>query len=515
MDGTMASPMLSRLPRGYRNDRQFGLVYDHLPARPDDLTLIAGIATREAVILNRLGVYFVAQIGLWRAQEISSVAHELQISPIRITDERWVEQAQSLCPSVSDVRASHGELPASFLRTISLLTCALMLGFFCVYLLGNRNRAGLQGVLSADITAVKVPAESRLIASHVKPGDEVFSGAALLTLEKASHITMIEEQERRVQHLQQELEKAQAQADLETVWRVREVERELFDARSQIAAIRAAPEESAESVRTAGIQNSGKQNAGIPKTAGRVQASPVSSSSRQPKVHVARRAGGLIFFSGASGQSTKISDEPGLPPAPVPVPVPTRIAQAKPAFISEPVAAVAAASATSAHVLSLEARLERLESLRAALPDQVRQAAGLEHIRVRFDDAVNRLEEMKSVSRELAVTSPSYGVVGQVRFREGDLMQEGEIMLKILHTDRRYVIVYVPTRRVNELQPGNEVELIFPGKERYRGQVTDLPMLADTLVPGTESMAAVRVEQAGRLWPQVPIGSQIDVAIIQ
>ena len=54
---------------------------------------------------------------------------------------------------------------------------------------------------------------------------------------------------------------------------------------------------------------------------------------------------------------------------------------------------------------------------------------------------------MKSASREVNVTSPVYGTVGQVRYREGDDMQAGEIMLRILHTDRRYVTAYLPTRR--------------------------------------------------------------------
>ncbi len=44
------------------------------------------------------------------------------------------------------------------------------------------------------------------------------------------------------------------------------------------------------------------------------------------------------------------------------------------------------------------------------------------------------------MSREVSIASPVYGTVGQVRYRVGDVMQEGDIMLKILHTDRRYVV---------------------------------------------------------------------------
>ncbi len=162
---------------------------------------------------------------------------------------------------------------------------------------------------------------------------------------------------------------------------------------------------------------------------------------------------------------------------------------------------------------SVELRLERLEELREILPQQVRRAAGVEGIRVRHDEATARLKEMKTLSREIAVLCPAYGKVGQIRYKAGDTMSSGEVMLKILHTDRRYVILNVPTRRVNEIQPGTIVELVFPGDQYYRGKVSNLPMLAETSIPGGQSLVTVRVEPTGRLWPEIPVGSQIDVLI--
>ena len=248
---------------------------------------------------------------------------------------------------------------------------------------------------------------------------------------------------------------------------------------------------------------------------GRTRLASVSTSSVPVKADRPRQAGGILFFSGASGKSTigtgLAEVESDLPPRPVP----TLIAQARPRAVSEPATAtVPTPVPRTALAENLEARLQRLEALRSILPDQVRQAAGIEHMRSRFQDESARLEEMKQVSRELSITSPGYGVVGQVRFREGDNLPEGEVMLKILHTDRRYVVVYVPTRRVNELQPGSEVSLTFPGGQGYRGAVTDLPMLAETVTSTGESLVTVRIEPVGRLWPHVPIGSQVDVAVV-
>lgn len=498
MEGAMASRLLSRLPRGYRTDRHFGLVYDEIPSGADDLTMIRGIAARDAVVLNRLGVYFIAQIGMWRHYESTAFAEELRVSPQAIAQNHWIEQARLLCgESISAHPVSAPHLPASFLRTITLLTCSLLFGFFCVYLLGSRQSQMLRGVLSADITTLKSPAVCQLVATHVKPGDEVFSGSTLLTLEKASHLTTIEVQQRRVQQMQQELRQAEAKSDLEISWRVGEIERELFDTQSQITALQHV-QQLPEAPRTASVSED----------AGSLMLSPVSSS----KIHdrTIPQAGGMMFFSGPTGKFSRIPLEIGMPPLPLPTQsAPNMIAHAFPASVSEPVAT----AIVNLQTQSLEARIERLESQRAALPEQVRQAAGIEHMRQRYTEASRLLEEMQSVSRELSIISPSYGIIGQLRFREGDQLTEGEILLKILHTDRRYVTVYVPTNRVNDLQPGSSVELIFPGRKSYRGQVTDLPMLADTVYPGGETLTSVRVEPTGRLWPQIPIGSQIDVVI--
>lgn len=506
------SPMLTGLPQGYRNDRFFGLVYDQVPVSADDLTIIPGIETSEAVTLNRMGVFHVAQIALWRHHHVVAFAAELQMPPSQIVAERWVENAQSLC-SESSASVTVSGPPAPFLRTLALLTCAMMIGLLFVYLMGQRAATPLHGVLSADITSIRVPARARLLTAHVKPGDEVFSSTPLLTLEKASHLATINEQERKVKQLQNELRQAEAQSELELAWRSRELERELYDVRAQTHMIQEVYQDSKLPNRTADVQEVPEPV--VASRQGRTRLASVSTSAVQNKVDRPRQAGGILFFSGASGKSTigtgLAEVETDLPPRPVP----TLVAQARPRAISEPsVGTIPAPVPRTALAENLEARLQRLEALRSILPDQVRQAAGIEHMRSRFQDESARLEEMKQVSRELSITSPGYGVVGQVRFREGDNLPEGEVMLKILHTDRRYVVVYVPTRRVNELQPGSEVSLTFPGGQGYRGAVTDLPMLAETVTSTGESLVAVRIEPVGRLWPHVPIGSQVDVTAV-
>ena len=61
MDRAMESPIIATLPRGHHMDRQFGVVYNRAPAYADDLTQIDGVRTREAVLLNQMGIYLLMQ----------------------------------------------------------------------------------------------------------------------------------------------------------------------------------------------------------------------------------------------------------------------------------------------------------------------------------------------------------------------------------------------------------------------------------------------------------------------
>ncbi len=492
-DGTMESPIIANLPRGHRMDRLFGVVYDHIPGHSDDLTQIDGIRTREAVLLNQSGVYFYGQIALWRHREITSIASELQVSVSRIIDENWCEQARGLCRA--PVAAAVSSLPASMLKTVTLLACALMMGFFAVYLLGQQRNQPLTGILAADITSIKVPAASRLTAVHVRAGDEVFSGQPLLTLEKLEHLALIESQERLVRNLQRELKRVEAQAAIELEWRARDLDQELAKVRANAARQKTASTSGGtRSAASASVRSSSA-----------IPVSPISSS--RSAADSRPRPGGLLFF-GASGQTSRPavgSDGPLQPPL---LSSPVRVAEALPNDVVSDSAAMNL-SDTMPDSLSLE--LARLESVRLSLPETISEAVGVTTLEAHLSDAAQLLDSMKSVSREVNVPSPVYGTVGQVRYRKGDDMPPGEVMLRILHTDRRYITVYLPTRRVHEMQPGREVELVFPGNQEYRGQIVDVPLLAEASGQSGETLAPVRIEPAGRLWPTVPVGSQIDV----
>ena len=335
-----------------------------------------------------------------------------------------------------------------------------------------------------------------MTAVHVRAGDEVFSGQPLLTLEKLEHLGLIEIQELAVRDLDHALKRAEAQAAIELEWRNRDLERELTDLR-----LRVTQREQATTQSLAVDTHAASSR--------RALSTPVSTiSSGKPVSEAHHRPAGILFF-GASGQTTSLATNGSASPLqPVPMPVPVRVAEATQNGVGSDIPSM---NLTDTLLDTLRSEQAHLESVRLTLRDTISEAAGVASLKAHLTDATQQLVAMKSVSREVNVDSPVYGTVGQVRFRQGDDMQSGEVMIRILHTDRRYIMVYLPTRRIHEMQPGHEVELLFPGHQEYRGQIVDVPLLAEESGPSGDSLAAVRIEPAGRLWPAVPVGSQVDV----
>lgn len=506
----MESPIIAQLPRGHRMDRQFGVVYDSAPTRSDDLTAIEGIRTREAVLLNQRGIYFFGQVALWRHREVVEIARELQLPVSRIMDEGWIQQAVTL--STGTGRQRSAELPASLARTVCLLTMALFVSFCLIFAFGSTRNAPLTGVLSADITSIRVPAPSRVRDIHVRAGQEVFSGQSLLTLEKLDNLGVVEQQERMVRHFELDLRRVEAQARMEIEWREAELDRELALVRQQVAQRCAVVAQQMQNQRQADAAGHYRDSA-----AKCLPVSPVSTGGLLAARHMTNLAGGLMFFSGSGQVSPPATPRVPLSPAIRVAEKPsagTMLDVPKPLFSgfgadAQPEAVFL--SADDSELARLRQEETRLTTLRNALSQTVGDALGVPLLRVQHDETRAQLETMKCVNREMDVKAPVYGVVGQVRYRPGDDIPDGEIMLRILHTDRRFVVVHVPTRRVHELQNDQEVGVIFPGGREYRGIVVDVPMMVEANGNAEDAVAAIRIEPVGRLWPMIPIGAQVDV----
>ena len=500
----MASIFLNTLPDGYRIDAKLGAIYDTSPHSADDLTDIQGIGTCEAIGLYGLGIYFYEQLASWTDSQTTAVADALEMSASSIFHDRWTAQARKFSPIERfslplpatphvppEANSPEPPLPASGSRTITILACALLIGWLFVSWLNRSTHHPMKGVLAAEITSLRVPADSRLLALHVTAGDEVFTGNTLLTLEKSEHVQLIGQQTRHVHRLAKALQQAQAQAAIELQWRNQQLEHKLSKTTSRAQLFQRIYPEQNDNAETGEIRS---VNASL--LTGDFQSVSRSRDITQPQT---AQGNTLLFISGASGMTT-LDSRTSTQPAPLA----TTMAQTTTTQNSHN-------SLLQLEAQSIESLLQSLEELRSRLPPQVIRAARVEHLRTQHQDAQERLARMKSLSLETAVVCPAYGTIGEVRYREGDCMVRDEIMIKILHTDRKYVVARIPTAQIKELQPGTQVDVIFPGHDTCLGTTTNLPMVTNRNLINGRSMASVRVESTGRSWPEIPIGSPIEV----
>lgn len=481
----MAGTDRNSLPDGLHMDPRLGAVYRSNPPGADDLSVIDGIGTQETARLNYLGIYYVDQIAVWTDKQLSAVAESIGIDASTIHRDRWIQQAKALVtpalelsaqnnpssPSFSDLPTQRTEtLPASGSRTVTVLVCALLIGCFMVVWLNRSVQQPLPGILAAEITALRVPSDSRLLASHVSAGDEVFTGETLLTLEKNEHLEQIARQQRQVKELQRELRQAEAHARLDLQWRQQEVEHEVSESMSRANLFDVLQPVSA---------------AAVPKQVPIVPVRAVSRPTPTSEHKSTQLASNSLMFFGAT-HPARLMDLKPVPPV--------------------------VAQLLEVEVQKNAARLKQLEQIRDHLPGQVRLAAGVESVRTRYRDAVTRFKEMQELNRESDILCPGYGRIGQVRYREGDRMAKGEVMLKIQHTDRRFVSVQAPSEYLGQLEPGKAVRVVFSGHDPCHGTVADVPIFTNHALANS-GVTLVRVEADSHGWPDVPIGSRVSVVL--
>ncbi|MFY8058037.1 MAG: biotin/lipoyl-binding protein, partial [Planctomycetaceae bacterium] len=320
-------------------DRQLGIVFDVTPPNPDDLTQINNIQSREQLLLNQNGVFFLSQIALWHSREMNAFAPILEITLARIIDENWVAQARELCLQRKAVVESY---PSTFFRMLTVVVCALLAGVLVVWAIGTHYNQPLTGILSADITTVQAPADARLAEVHVRPGDEVFTGQPLLQLENTEISRKITGIMQQLQSTEQELLRLEAQAAIELEWRRRDVDADIARLRFTVADLPRAVDPRNSAARSRRIT-------ATPASASQPAAMPAAAITLQQ----ARRstAGQILFFDGRQPTATLTEPHhatPPVTPGSVPAePVPAAAPPQVPA-VHTPVQTVAAAVAAPA-----------------------------------------------------------------------------------------------------------------------------------------------------------------------
>lgn len=175
-----------------------------------------------------------------------------------------------------------------------------------------------------------------------------------------------------------------------------------------------------------------------------------------------------------------------------------------------------ATDVSSAQVEICEQQLKRLEQVKQSLPATVRRKAGVDAAEATLARARAMLEQTEARRTELTVTSTAVGKVGVYRVKVGDHVEPGQTIVELLDDARRFLRVEVPSSKISELKVAQSVDITFPGGAKRTGRIQ---MIAPQAIPtdanshGAESLILVRVEQTGELWPDLPVGTRVDVSL--
>src|SRR5690606_19549970 len=169
----------------------------------------------------------------------------------------------------------------------------------------------------------------------------------------------------------------------------------------------------------------------------------------------------------------------------------------------------------AAQVQLYDEQVSRLEELNEALPQRVRRSAGIDSIEQRLEAARDEREALENVESLSTISSSAIGRVGVFSKRTGDYVAVGEPIVEVLDDSQRFVVLDVSSEKLSGFAVGDELTIIFPGDARRSGRVV---RIAPQAVPqgdtsGAGSIVRVHVEQAGKVWPSVPIGARVDASL--
>lgn len=396
------------------------------------------------------------------------------------TRARWDQETLAPTPIGSVMNSNdvpsgctNGPTRVSSRRLLFLCAVALAAGIGVAKLLDGRGSVSYGGTLRSLTTTITAERATRIQEILLVPGQRVVPGDKLAQLIDEPLLALIADQKRELVELDADLKRVQAMADVELEWRKRELNGEIFQTQLKITTV--AQERTSKQVEQLAWQDYLKN----------LQGTSESSDAILPVRSVA-----LDSFP----------DERRLQ-----------------AILKEDAAAVAA-EALTAQMELCEQQLERLRKLDSELPDKVKVSMGVNLVETRIARAREELAALEKQRDALSLISPAHGVVGTIHHRAGDVVRGGDPLVELLDDERRHLIACIPSAAATKLHPGTRVELMFPGNERRIGLVSAIPphaIPADQRAPSADSQVEIKVEPDGKLWPKLPVGSRVQVHVLQ
>jgi len=374
--------------------------------------------------------------------------------------------------SSHDTFEHHSATGSGAIRTLLIALVALGAGAATTWLLAGREPARYRAHLEAQTTFVNAGHTGVVTELLVKEGDRVSLEHPLATLTDPELESLITELASQISVLTSQREQATATADIELTWRMKELDNDIVATQLKSADyLKEKFDWELERGMWADVLSTNEMVMFD-------EDSPVFKSlllkSRVPAEH---RMNAMLKHETANN----------------------------------------AVAVSSVQVEICHERLMQLQKIKEELPTRVRQTAGVDVAEQRITQAQAALARLEARREELKVKSNAIGTVGVFRARVGDHLQSGQPIVEILDDARRWVVASVPSSDVVEFTPKRMVQLTFPGGQIRTGLVVAVaPQI--TTARGGEQLdppVAVRIEQSAAAWPNVPLGSRIDVQLAE
>ncbi|MFK7778992.1 MAG: HlyD family efflux transporter periplasmic adaptor subunit [Gimesia sp.] len=167
----------------------------------------------------------------------------------------------------------------------------------------------------------------------------------------------------------------------------------------------------------------------------------------------------------------------------------------------------------SARVKLCEEQMAELKAIQKKLPKQIRLAMGVEVMMNRLERVKGELRQLELQRDALLVKAGGYGIVGRFEKEVGDSVKKGAPIVKLFDKEHPFLIVEVPSRKISLFKKGTEVKITFSGNRKGKGIVQKISEQAIQKTGVGESVILVYLEPAGRLWPDLPMGSTVDISL--
>lgn len=164
-----------------------------------------------------------------------------------------------------------------------------------------------------------------------------------------------------------------------------------------------------------------------------------------------------------------------------------------------------------------ETRLSQLDAELAQARELVYQSRGIVHKQNLLEQLKARRMELETSVGDPKLTSPINGLMGDVHVRPNQAAERGQTLASIYDLDQLTIDAQIDTAQIGHFATGQKVHLRFPGVFHADGRVRQIARRAtyatQTSLPVDKAYVHVVIEPHGRAWPEVPLGSVVEIQL--